>query len=100
MKIGQVTLKMMVFTIGCFLLSYTASVLGNINGEKPYPKSLAKIYATKGGRMSEISLNKNLPAQQARELILQSTSTDIDIKPVEGENVTLELQGEVPEGQD
>jgi hypothetical protein len=100
MKIGQLTIKIMVFTTGCFLLSYAASVLGHVNDEKPYPQSLAKVYSSRGQDLAEVSIRKNVPAAHVAELTVAGVHTDIELQAAGGDQITVELNGEFPGGGD
>lgn len=96
MRMKSVTLKIMVFTVGCFMLSYAASVVAGINTEKPYPASLAKAYAKKGseGDLHTVTVKKIVPAAGIHDLSIASVRTDVEIKQVDGDQITLDLKGQ------
>ncbi|HXE41767.1 MAG TPA: DUF4097 family beta strand repeat-containing protein, partial [Candidatus Baltobacteraceae bacterium] len=95
MKLEKLTLQILAVTVGCFALSYGAAVVAGVNTQDPYPKSVAKLYMEKSDPLTPVKFEKTISAEKIQELEILSTSYEINLNPVDGNEFQIKLDAKV-----
>ena len=93
MNLGRFTIKMVLITFTCFLLSYASSVLGNLNSEKSFPHSLFTQYTKTIGNTQTVEIEKNIESSEISQIEIQTTQTDVEIKADNVKQISVGLRG-------
>jgi len=90
------SLRILIFTISAFALSYVCAAIGHIDDKDKFPISLASPYKKAIINVMPIEIHRELSADGITELDFSAVATDVEIKTTSSATININLKGNFP----